>query len=76
MKHKFDCIYSGANPGSPAELSGLEIGDVIKKINGNEINCPEDWDNLIALNVNPVIVEVIRNNKSIIVSIDKHKFMN
>ncbi|NLP48556.1 MAG: PDZ domain-containing protein [Clostridiales bacterium] len=48
--HKQDCLciyVAGVAPGSPADKAGLEKGDSITKVDGNEVNL-ESYDELLA----------------------------
>lgn len=58
-------------PGSPAQQGGLEVGDVIKSINGQGIKNASDVINTIGfLRVDSKInVDIIRNNKPMVISV-------
>lgn len=58
----WECIYTGAEPGSHAESCGLVRGDRIISVNGKVINCPEDWDRAMKNRSENQTVVVIRNN--------------
>jgi predicted metalloprotease with PDZ domain len=59
----WECIYTGAEPGSPAENSGLCGGDRIVSVNGKIISCPEDWDLAMKNRGETQVVVAIRNNQ-------------
>ncbi len=73
MNKNYTCIYYGANDNSPAENSGLLMGDHIVMVNGKKITCPEDWDNAMKNRGNFQRVTVIRDNKwmSFTIKVDK-----
>lgn len=58
-------------PGSPAQQGGLEVGDVIKSINGQGIKNASDVINTIGfLRVDSKInVDIIRNNKPMLINV-------
>jgi S1-C subfamily serine protease len=58
-------------PGSPAQQSGLEVGDIIKSINGEPVKNASDVVNTIGfLRVDSKInVNIIRNNKPLDINV-------
>ncbi|HIT87617.1 MAG TPA: site-2 protease family protein [Candidatus Coprocola pullicola] len=55
--------------GYPAEMAGLQIGDVIKKINGKNVYIYDDVQMIMAENRGePVEVELLRDGKTMIVT--------
>lgn len=62
-KDVYECVYIGAESGSPAENSGLCGGDHIISINGKKINSPEDWDNAMKNRSDNQTVVVVRDNQ-------------
>jgi len=57
-------IVRFASDNAPAVKAGLKIGDIIVKVNGNEINSIEDFSKIVNKSgKSPVIITVIRDSK-------------
>lgn len=63
-------VYQGSIPGSPADKSGLCIGDLILSVNGITMMDLDDWDEACRINTNERVVEVLRGNKVLTIVID------
>lgn len=54
------------NPASPADKAGFKEGDILMKLNGNEVDSVESFKNFMFLSSpnDPCTVEVLRNDKT------------
>lgn len=64
-------LVGSVNPGTAAELGGIEIGDLITKFNGEDILSGSDLAAAVQLSVpnSPAQVELLRNGELIIVEV-------
>lgn len=54
----------GSEEPSPAVIAGIEVNDIIKKVNGKTLRCNEDFTNMISQsNGNPLDLLIERNDK-------------
>ena len=54
---------------SPARESGIRTGDIIDKINGREVNCTKDVNNIIAEEYKKFEVTILRGREAITVDV-------
>lgn len=54
------------NPASPADKAGFKEGDILLKVNGNEVDGVESFKNFMFLSSpnDPCVIEVLRNDKT------------